>query len=52
MIEEVTASVIGDEWSAGDGNGEPAVSPPNGLLLMKCRSAPAKSWLEEKEEEE
>ncbi|XP_050378033.1 uncharacterized protein LOC126795233 [Argentina anserina] len=29
-----------------------SVSPPNALLLMRCRSAPAKSWLEEKEEEE
>lgn len=26
--------------------------PPNALLLMRCRSAPAKSWQEEKEEEE
>ncbi|KAF8103542.1 hypothetical protein N665_0188s0473 [Sinapis alba] len=26
---------------------EPAVPPPNALLLMRCRSAPAKSWLEE-----
>ncbi|KAL8514061.1 hypothetical protein ACS0TY_013246 [Phlomoides rotata] len=25
--------------------------PPNALLLMRCRSAPAKSWLEEREEE-
>ncbi|KAJ4874276.1 hypothetical protein Rs2_39294 [Raphanus sativus] len=27
---------------------EPAVPPPNALLLMRCRSAPAKSWLEER----
>ncbi|KAK9110673.1 hypothetical protein Sjap_018733 [Stephania japonica] len=26
--------------------------PPNALLLMRCRSAPTKSWIEEKEEEE
>ncbi|XP_016456820.1 uncharacterized protein LOC107780753 [Nicotiana tabacum] len=26
--------------------------PPNALLLMRCRSAPAKSWLEQEEEEE
>ncbi|KAL6573284.1 hypothetical protein OROHE_001743 [Orobanche hederae] len=26
--------------------------PPNAMLLMRCRSAPAKSWLEEKLEEE
>lgn len=32
--------------------GAPTVPPPNALLLMRCRSAPAKSWLEEKEEEE
>ncbi|XP_021900823.1 uncharacterized protein LOC110816804 [Carica papaya] len=30
----------------------PAAPPPNALLLMRCRSAPAKSWLEEKEEDE
>uniref|UniRef100_A0A1J3IJ38 Uncharacterized protein n=1 Tax=Noccaea caerulescens TaxID=107243 RepID=A0A1J3IJ38_NOCCA len=29
-------------------NVEPAVPPPNALLLMRCRSAPAKSWLEER----
>ncbi|KAF2299653.1 hypothetical protein GH714_002224 [Hevea brasiliensis] len=28
----------------------PSVPPPNALLLMRCRSAPAKSWLEEKTE--
>ncbi|RID56355.1 hypothetical protein BRARA_G03559 [Brassica rapa] len=27
---------------------EPAVPPPNALLLTRCRSAPAKSWLEER----
>ncbi|PSR99986.1 Translation initiation factor IF-2 like [Actinidia chinensis var. chinensis] len=26
--------------------------PPNALLLMRCRSAPAKSWLEERQREE
>ncbi|KAJ8762676.1 hypothetical protein K2173_011156 [Erythroxylum novogranatense] len=30
----------------------PSVPPPNALLLMRCRSAPAKNWLEQKEEEE
>lgn len=30
----------------------PSVPPPNALLLMRCRSAPAKSWLKEKKEEE
>ncbi|KAL8130811.1 uncharacterized protein LOC141711484 [Apium graveolens] len=28
------------------------VPPSNALLLMRCRSAPAKSWLEEREEDE
>lgn len=28
----------------------PTIPPPNALLLMRCRSAPAKSWLEEQEE--
>ncbi|GKB82022.1 hypothetical protein Tco_0948917 [Tanacetum coccineum] len=30
----------------------PSMPPTNALLLMRCRSAPAKSWMEEKEEEE
>ncbi|KAL0366413.1 UNVERIFIED_CONTAM: hypothetical protein Sradi_3531400 [Sesamum radiatum] len=30
----------------------PSAPPPNALLLMRCRSAPAKSWLEEKAEME
>ncbi|PNT37067.1 hypothetical protein POPTR_005G166400v4 [Populus trichocarpa] len=29
----------------------PSVPPPNALLLMRCRSAPAKSWQEEEEDE-
>ncbi|XP_068312211.1 uncharacterized protein [Pyrus communis] len=29
-----------------------AVPPPNALLLMRCRSAPAKTWLEEKEDKD
>ncbi|KAI9106811.1 hypothetical protein K1719_022339 [Acacia pycnantha] len=29
---------------------EPTVPPPNALLLMRCRSAPAKSWLQENRE--
>ncbi|KAJ7965696.1 nucleolar GTP-binding protein 2 [Quillaja saponaria] len=35
-----------------ESNGEPTAPPPNALLLMRCRSAPAKSWLEEKKEED
>nr|XP_043616916.1 uncharacterized protein LOC122588784 [Erigeron canadensis] len=30
----------------------PSCPPPNALLLMRCRSAPAKSWMEEKAEED
>lgn len=30
----------------------PCMPPTNALLLMRCRSAPAKSWMEDKEEEE
>ena len=39
--------VYGEEESAVP----PAVPPPNALLLMRCRSAPTKSWLEENGEE-
>ncbi|XP_057440197.1 uncharacterized protein LOC130732092 [Lotus japonicus] len=35
-----------DDGSIG---GVPSVPPPNALLLMRCRSAPAKSWLRESE---
>ncbi|XP_054798976.1 uncharacterized protein LOC129303589 [Prosopis cineraria] len=34
---------VGDDGSEA----EPTVPPPNALLLMRCRSAPAKSWLQE-----
>ncbi|KAD6796682.1 hypothetical protein E3N88_07578 [Mikania micrantha] len=30
----------------------PCLPPANALLLMRCRSAPANSWMEKKEEEE
>ncbi|XP_022895243.1 uncharacterized protein LOC111409423 [Olea europaea var. sylvestris] len=30
----------------------PCAPPPNALLLMRCRSAPAKSWEDEEEDEE
>ncbi|XWS15022.1 hypothetical protein CRYUN_Cryun35bG0058900 [Craigia yunnanensis] len=33
-------------------NDQAAIPPPNALLLMRCRSAPAKSWLEENRIEE
>lgn len=35
-----------------DNDQAPTAPPPNALLLMRCRSAPAKSWLEEKAEED
>ncbi|XP_043693724.1 uncharacterized protein LOC122644171 [Telopea speciosissima] len=31
---------------------DPSVPPKNALLLMRCRSAPAKGWIEKKEREE
>ncbi|GAB4861204.1 hypothetical protein Ancab_036362 [Ancistrocladus abbreviatus] len=42
-----------DDYDDGldDETSMPPPPPPNALLLMRCRSAPAKSWLEETEEE-
>ncbi|KAJ9146420.1 hypothetical protein P3X46_028689 [Hevea brasiliensis] len=41
------------EKSCGDeSTATPSVPPRNALLLMRCRSAPAKSWLEDKVKEE
>lgn len=45
---EATEDKVGDDGSMA----EPAVPPPNALLLMRCRSAPAKSWLKENEVED
>ncbi|XP_021732329.1 uncharacterized protein LOC110709674 [Chenopodium quinoa] len=42
-------SVLEEKNIENDDECVPAVPPPNALLLMRCRSAPAKSWLEEKE---
>ncbi|KAL3619712.1 hypothetical protein CASFOL_034624 [Castilleja foliolosa] len=43
-----------DEDEEEEGGDNLSVGPPpaNALMLMRCRSAPAKSWLEEKLEEE
>ncbi|KAF4360389.1 hypothetical protein CsatB_008378 [Cannabis sativa] len=41
-----------EEDEKGSTGCEVAVPPANALMLMRCRSAPAKSWLEEKQEEE
>ncbi|MBA0567766.1 hypothetical protein Golob_005306 [Gossypium lobatum] len=35
-----------------DDDAQTAVPPPNALLLMRCRSAPAKSWLKENVKDE
>jgi len=54
MQEEQNKVVHKEEEEKKDGNcgdGEISVPPPNALLLMRCRSAPAKSWLRESEEE-
>lgn len=42
-----------EEGEVGSGScTEGSFPPKNALLLMRCRSAPAKTWLEEKQEEE
>ncbi|KAL6176962.1 hypothetical protein ACLB2K_053594 [Fragaria x ananassa] len=48
-IDRDDKASFGDDGSTSE---VPSVPPPNALLLMRCRSAPAKSWLEEKGEEE
>ncbi|ESQ27306.1 hypothetical protein EUTSA_v10018798mg [Eutrema salsugineum] len=40
--------VVDEKHDLENSDAEPAVPPPNALLLMRCRSAPAKSWLEER----
>ncbi|KFK44324.1 hypothetical protein AALP_AA1G243400 [Arabis alpina] len=40
-----------DEKGTAFSDAETAVPPPNALLLMRCRSAPVKNWLELEEEE-
>lgn len=40
--------VVDEKRDLENSDAEPAVPPPNALLLMRCRSAPAKSWLEER----
>ncbi|XP_028756570.1 uncharacterized protein LOC114716598 [Neltuma alba] len=44
--DEKQKGKVGDDGSEA----EPTVPPPNALLLMRCRSAPAKSWLQENQE--
>lgn len=44
----ISKKIILQEEIENDENA-PAVPPANALLLMRCRSAPAKSWLEERE---
>lgn len=39
-----------DEKETAFSDAETAVPPPNALLLMRCRSAPVKNWLELEEE--
>ncbi|KAG2322767.1 hypothetical protein Bca4012_058230 [Brassica carinata] len=50
LQEEEQNTIKNHEKCVADENSdaEPAVPPPNALLLMRCRSAPAKSWLEER----
>lgn len=54
VMQEEQNKVVHKEEEKKDencGDGEISVPPPNALLLMRCRSAPAKSWLRESEEE-
>ncbi|XP_075518810.1 uncharacterized protein LOC142552834 [Primulina tabacum] len=44
-------SLFDEELKEDDDEAPPCAPPSNALLLMRCRSAPAKSWQEEKEEE-
>ncbi|KAJ4840329.1 hypothetical protein Tsubulata_023743 [Turnera subulata] len=60
LQENQTNGVYGEEerkekersFSDDQALAAPCVPPPNALLLMRCRSAPAKTWLEEKHKEE
>ncbi|CAM8923750.1 unnamed protein product [Rhodiola kirilowii] len=38
--------VLEENQDVAETENEPEAPPPNALLLMRCRSAPAKSWLE------
>ncbi|KEH34905.1 hypothetical protein MtrunA17_Chr3g0115671 [Medicago truncatula] len=54
VMQEEQNKVVHKEEEKKDencGDGEISVPPPNALLLMRCRSAPVKSWLKESEEE-
>ncbi|KAK3230859.1 hypothetical protein Dsin_002740 [Dipteronia sinensis] len=50
--EKQRSCVVVDDDDDPSASAAPVVPPPNALLLMRCRSAPAKGWLEEKQEEE
>ncbi|KAK3033883.1 hypothetical protein RJ639_033518 [Escallonia herrerae] len=60
LQENQSHGIVSKEQSKEENGGQkseysveaPCVPPSNALLLMRCRSAPAKSWLEEREEEE
>lgn len=49
---KMTSSCLVDEDDDDKDSSAPPPPPANALLLMRCRSAPAKSWVEEREEEE
>nr|GMD50274.1 protein Shroom4-like isoform X1 [Ipomoea batatas] len=48
--EPKSTEEVGDDLS--ESRNPPTGPPPNALLLMRCRSAPAKSWLEERQEKQ
>ncbi|XP_026390080.1 uncharacterized protein LOC113285404 [Papaver somniferum] len=56
-IEKIVEDHEDGDMRYGFGDGEdaeelcaPAVPPPNALLLMRCKTLPAKSWLEERDQ--
>ena len=52
LQEENNSQLRKDESVAAIEEASEAPAPANALMLMRCRSAPTKSWLEEREEEE
>jgi hypothetical protein len=52
VLQENQNNKLCKETDIDESIAAPSAPPPNALLLMRCRSAPAKTWLEEKQEEE
>ncbi|KAI3949359.1 hypothetical protein MKW98_023296 [Papaver atlanticum] len=53
IVEDHEDGDISYGFGEGEGTEDlcaPAVPPPNALLLMRCKTLPAKSWLEERDQ--